>query len=130
MKRTGRRNRPFFRVVVLDQRAPQGGSPIEELGWYNPIAERETYSINTERMIHWLKLGAQPTDTVRTLLRKSGIALRWHMLRQGMDERQVNIELQKWALDQEAGRKKSLEGTGRGRAAAEKPASEIPPAAA
>jgi len=69
----GRRNRPFYRVVVADERSPRDGKFIELIGHYNPLTDPETVSINEEKALKWLRYGAQPTDTVRTLLSKLGI---------------------------------------------------------
>jgi small subunit ribosomal protein S16 len=69
----GRRNRPFYRVVVADGRSPRDGKFIELIGHYNPLTDPETVSIDEEKALKWLRCGAQPTDTVRTLLKKLGI---------------------------------------------------------
>ncbi len=69
----GRRNRPFYRVVVADSRSPRDGKFIDVIGYYNPLTEPETVSINEEKALKWLGYGAQPTDTVRSLLAKLGI---------------------------------------------------------
>ena len=69
----GRRNRPFYRVVVADGRSPRDGKFIELIGHYNPLTDPETVSIDEEKALKWLRCGAQPTDTVRTLLNKLGI---------------------------------------------------------
>ena len=69
----GRRNRPFYRVVVADGRSPRDGKFIELIGHYNPLTDPETVSIDEEKALKWLRSGAQPTDTVRSLLSKLGI---------------------------------------------------------
>ncbi|MCH8010590.1 MAG: 30S ribosomal protein S16 [Candidatus Marinimicrobia bacterium] len=101
LKRIGRRNRPFFRVVVIDSRKRRDGAPIEEVGWYDPIKNKKNFSLKEDRIIHWLELGAQPTFTVKNLLKKAGLAYKWHMIRQGLDEHTIDLELQKWLLDRE-----------------------------
>ena len=73
LRRMGRRNRPFYRVVVADERSPRDGKFIELIGHYNPLTDPETISIDEEKALKWLRHGAQPTDTVRTLLKKLGI---------------------------------------------------------
>jgi small subunit ribosomal protein S16 len=73
LRRMGRRNRPFYRVVVADGRSPRDGRFIELIGHYNPLTDPETVSIDEEKALKWLRCGAQPTDTVRTLLSKLGI---------------------------------------------------------
>jgi small subunit ribosomal protein S16 len=73
LRRMGRRNRPFYRVVVADTRSPRDGRFIELIGHYNPLTDPETISIDEEKALKWLRQGAQPTDTVRSLLSKLGI---------------------------------------------------------
>jgi small subunit ribosomal protein S16 len=73
LRRMGRRNRPFYRVVVADSRSPRDGKFIEIIGHYNPLTEPTTISIDGEKALKWLRYGAQPTDTVRRLLAKVGI---------------------------------------------------------
>ena len=99
LKRIGRRNRPFYRMVVMDSRSRRDGAAIEELGWYNPINLEHSFSLNEERIIHWLKDGAQTTDAAHKLLRRAGIAYKWHLINQGLDDSQLEIEMQKWNLN-------------------------------
>jgi small subunit ribosomal protein S16 len=73
LRRMGRRNRPHYRVVVADGRSPRDGRFIELIGHYDPLTNPETVSIDEEKALKWLRSGAQPTDTVRTLLSKLGI---------------------------------------------------------
>jgi len=73
LRRMGRRNRPFYRVVVADSRSPRDGRFIDMIGHYNPLTDPATIDINEEKALKWLRYGAQPTDTVRSLLAKLGI---------------------------------------------------------
>ena len=73
LRRMGRKNRPFYRVVVADSRSPRDGKFIDIIGHYNPLTDPATISIDGEKALKWLKDGAQPTDTVRSLLSKLGI---------------------------------------------------------
>jgi small subunit ribosomal protein S16 len=68
MRRMGSKKRPFFRVVVTDSRAARDSSFIEVLGHYNPRTRPETVDLDRDRLAHWLKQGARPSDTVRTLV--------------------------------------------------------------
>ena len=72
LKRMGMKKKPFYRVVVADERSPRDGRFIEEIGTYNPMTQPAEIKINTEKAIQWMKNGAQPTDTVRILLKKTG----------------------------------------------------------
>ncbi len=69
----GAKKAPFYRVVVADSRYPRDGRFIEEIGYYNPVSEPVQLSIDADRAKHWLSVGAQPTDTVKDLLKKSGV---------------------------------------------------------
>lgn len=74
LKRLGRNHRPFFRLSAMDKRAPRNGRVIEELGWYDPIAaDDKQLSFKTDRIEYWLSVGAQPSDTVKSLLRRLGL---------------------------------------------------------
>ncbi len=73
LRRMGAKKKPFYRVIVADSRSPRNGRFIEEIGYYNPISEPEEVKIDAEKAISWLKNGAQPSDTVKYLLKKSGI---------------------------------------------------------
>lgn len=73
LKRMGANKKPFYRVVVADSRAPRDGKFIEEIGTYNPLTDPATVIINEEKAKNWLGNGAQPTETVRALFKKSGI---------------------------------------------------------
>jgi len=101
LKRIGRRNRPFYRLVVMDSRKRRDGAAIEELGWYNPIDADHSYDIKDDRIIHWLAEGAIPTNAAHKLLRRSGIAHQWHLMKQGLDEAAIEKEMKKWVLNRE-----------------------------
>lgn len=73
LRRMGAKKAPFYRIVVADSRYPRDGRFIEEVGTYNPLTEPATIVIDEEKTKKWLGCGAQPTDTVKTLLKKKGI---------------------------------------------------------
>ncbi len=73
LKRMGAKKTPFYRVVVADERAPRDGKFIEEIGYYNPLTDPVDIKINAEKATKWLANGAQPTETVRALLKKTEI---------------------------------------------------------
>jgi small subunit ribosomal protein S16 len=73
LARGGAKKKPFYQVVVADERFPRDGRFIENLGQYDPKLDPPLMNLQEERVIDWLRKGAQPTDTVRTLLRKQGI---------------------------------------------------------
>ena len=73
LKRMGMKKKPFYRVVVADIHSPRDGRFIEEIGYYNPMTAPAEVNVNGERAKYWLGVGAQPTDTVRALLKKTGV---------------------------------------------------------
>ena len=78
LKRMGSKQRPFYRIVAADSRCKRDGKAIEEIGIYNPVANPAEIKIDEELAIKWLNNGAQPTDTVRDLLRGQGILEKNH----------------------------------------------------
>ena len=73
LTRMGKKKNPFYRVVVADERSRRDGAPIEEIGYYDPMTNPATVKIDAENATKWLNNGAQPTDTVRSLLKKNDI---------------------------------------------------------
>lgn len=72
LRRMGAKKNPFYRIVVADSRAPRDGRFVEEIGTYDPLANPSTIKVDVERAQYWVKNGAQPTDTVKALLKKAG----------------------------------------------------------
>ncbi len=72
LKRIGAKKSPCYRVVVADSRSPRDGRFIEEIGTYNPLTDPAEIKIDGEKALEWIKKGAQPTDTVKALLKKTG----------------------------------------------------------
>ncbi|MGL6173256.1 MAG: 30S ribosomal protein S16 [Cellulosilyticaceae bacterium] len=75
LKRMGAKKTPFYRIVVADSRSPRDGRFIEEVGYFNPCVEPNELSVNKEAVQKWLSTGAQPTDTVKDLIKKAGIEM-------------------------------------------------------
>lgn len=72
LKRMGAKKKPFYRIVVTDSRSPRDGRFIEEIGYFNPLTEPVDLKVNNEKASGWIAKGAQPSETVRALLKKSG----------------------------------------------------------
>lgn len=72
LRRMGAKKAPFYRIVVADSRYPRDGRFIEEIGYYNPLTKPATVNVDVDRAQAWIKTGAQPTETVRDLLKKAG----------------------------------------------------------
>ncbi|HOW84148.1 MAG TPA: 30S ribosomal protein S16 [Spirochaetota bacterium] len=73
LQRIGTKKKPFYRVVAIDERSRRNGSIIEQIGQYQPIVGEKQFNVDEEKMLKWLKLGAQPTVTILNLLKNSGI---------------------------------------------------------
>ena len=73
LRRMGAKKAPYYRIVVADSRSPRDGRCIEEIGSYNPLTEPATITIDAEKAQQWIKNGAQPTDTVKALLKKANV---------------------------------------------------------
>lgn len=73
LRRMGAKKAPFYRIVVADSRYPRDGRFIEEIGYYNPLEDPAVLKVDTEKAVKWMQNGAQPTDTVKDLLKKAGI---------------------------------------------------------
>ena len=78
LKRMGSKQKPFYRIVAADSRSPRDGRFIETVGTYNPVGKDNQVTIDEEKALKWLNNGAQPTDTVRNLLKKQGILEKFH----------------------------------------------------
>lgn len=85
LRRMGAKKRPYYRIVVADSRTPRDGRFIEAIGQYNPIDKPASVRLKEERIYHWLKQGALPTDTVNSLFRKIGLLGKWLALKKGAD---------------------------------------------
>ena len=73
LRRMGAKKAPFYRVVVADSRSPRAGRFIEELGYYDPTKEPTVFNVDNDKVKQWMANGAQPTDTVKVLLKKNGV---------------------------------------------------------
>lgn len=100
LRRMGKKKHPIYRIVAADIRSPRNGRYLEAVGQYNPNVHPISLSIKDERVFHWLRRGAQPTDTVRSLFQRQGLWLRWTLMRQGADEAKVQTILERWQMQQ------------------------------
>lgn len=73
LRRMGAKKNPYYRIVVADSRSPRDGRCIEEIGTYNPLSEPAAVTVDADKAKAWIQNGAQPTDTVRGLLKKAGV---------------------------------------------------------
>ena len=106
LQRHGKKGQPFYHIVVADSRSPRDGKFIEKLGTYNPLTNPAQINIKFDRALYWYSVGAQPTDTARSLLSKTGVMLKYHLMRGvqkgAMTEEQAEIKFQNWMKEKEA----------------------------
>jgi small subunit ribosomal protein S16 len=98
LRRLGRKKRPFYRIIATDTRAPRDGRFIEEIGYYNPLTHPETVSVLEERALYWLGVGATPSKTVKNILSRQGIILKFDLKKQGMTQEKITEEFRKWEV--------------------------------
>ena len=96
LRRMGRKKRPFYRIVAADQRAPRDGRFIEVVGQYDPLQKPQKVELKEDRIFYWLANGAQPSTTVRSLLRNQGIWFRLDLKARGLTDEQIEGEMQRW----------------------------------
>ena len=80
LQRRGRRNFPFYQIIVADSRAPRDGKYIERIGSYNPNTNPATITLDFERALYWLQTGAEPSDTVKNILSREGVLMKKHLM--------------------------------------------------
>ncbi len=102
LRRMGKKRQPFYKIIVADARSPRDGKYLEALGSYNPMVNPHTIILNEDRTLYWLKNGAQPTDTVKSILRQTGVTLKKELIKRGLTEEQVELEFAKWLSLKEA----------------------------
>jgi small subunit ribosomal protein S16 len=98
LRRVGKKKQPIYKIVAADSRASRNGKFIEAIGQYNPLINPIVITVNETRLFTWLKRGAQPTDTLRSLLQRKGFWLKWGLMKKGADETTITSELEKWQL--------------------------------
>ena len=106
LQRHGKKNQPFYHIVVADGRAPRDGRFIEKLGTYNPLTNPATIDLNFDRAVEWVKNGAQPSDTVRCILSYKGVLLRHHLQvgveKGAISQEQADVRFNEWLQAKEA----------------------------
>ena len=106
LQRHGRKNYAFYPIVIADSRAPRDGKFIERIGSYNPNTNPATITLNFERALYWVNVGAQPTDTVRTILSNEGVLLMKHLqggVKKGaFDEAEAQRRFDAWKAKKQA----------------------------
>ena len=100
LQRRGRKNYAFYQIIVADSRAPRDGKYIERIGSYNPNTNPATITLDFDRALYWLQVGAQPTDTVRNILSSEGVLMKNHLLggvqKGAFDEAEAEKRFEAW----------------------------------
>ncbi len=102
LQRYGRKKLPYYHLVAADSRSRRDGRIIEDLGRYNPVGSLESVKINTDRVIYWLNNGAQPSDTVRAILKKEGVYYRLHLLRWKKSAEEIEATISAWKAERDS----------------------------
>jgi small subunit ribosomal protein S16 len=105
----GKKKQPIYKLVAADSRSPRNGKFLEAVGFYNPLTDPHTLDLKEDRIMYWLNVGAQPTHTVKSLLRQQGIILKKELISKGLDEEKVKSELENWQKVKEAGSKRKTD---------------------
>lgn len=105
----GKKKQPIYKLVAADSRSPRDGKFLEAVGVYNPLTNPHTLDLKEDRIMYWLNVGAQPTHTVKSLLRQKGITLKKELQSKGLDEEKIKSELENWQKMKEAGSKKKAD---------------------
>lgn len=98
LTRMGKKKQAFYRIVATDSRTRRDGKFIDNIGYYNPITDPAEIVVDEEKVFQWLKNGAIPSDTVKSLFSKKGIMLKWHFIKEGHDQDKINEEYKKWEV--------------------------------
>jgi small subunit ribosomal protein S16 len=129
LQRGGKKKLPVYRIVAADSRYKRDGRFLEKLGQYNPSTDPATVTVKESRVMYWLGVGATPTDTVKNLLSRQGIMLKWTLKKKGKDEATIAAEFEKWSASQPLKREKELAKKARRKAAKKKASAPAAPAA-
>ncbi|ABL65546.1 30S ribosomal protein S16 [Chlorobium phaeobacteroides] len=108
LKRTGRKKLPIYQIVAADARSPRDGKFLEVIGHYQPTAKPHAVTIKKDRVAYWMQTGAQPTDTVRSLIRSTGLLYEMRLKKMGRSEEEIVSEMEKWQARQTERRQKRL----------------------
>ncbi len=108
LKRAGRKKLPVYQIVATDARSPRDGKFLEVIGTYQPTAKPHAITIKKDRVIYWMQNGAQPTATVHSLIRTTGLLYELRLKSMGRSEEEVTAEMEKWQAHQNERRQKRL----------------------
>lgn len=106
LQRRGKKNHPFYHIVIADGRAPRDGRIVEKIGTYDPMTDPATIELKFDRALYWVQVGAQPTDTVRSILSYKGVMYMKHLMvgvkKGALTEEKAQLLLKEWITAKEA----------------------------
>lgn len=106
LQRFGKKNQPFYHIVIADGRAPRDGRFIEKIGTYNPMTHPATIDMNFERALYWVEVGASPSDTTRSILKREGVLLMKHLkggiAKGAITEADANQKFEAWKQEKDS----------------------------
>jgi small subunit ribosomal protein S16 len=125
LRRMGKKKQPIYKIVAADSRTKRDGRFLDAVGLYNPRTAPMTIDLKEDRVFYWLGKGAQPTDTVRSLFRRTGLWLKWGLKKKKKDEATIAAEFEKWQAAQALKLQKEHERKQRRKAAKKKAADAV-----
>jgi small subunit ribosomal protein S16 len=136
LRRVGKKKAPVYHIVAADSRVARNGKFLEVVGRYEPLQHPALVSAKEDRLLYWLKNGALPTDTVRSLLQRNGLWMKWSLTKRGKDAAFITSAMEQWQMAQvekrqrdEARNTRRAEARKKKKAAAKEPAATAPTAA-
>jgi len=106
LQRRGKKGRPFYHIVIADGRAPRDGKSIEKIGTYDPMTNPATIELDFEKALHWIQVGAQPTDTAKAILSYKGVMYKNHLLKGAkkgaFTEEKAEVLFKEWLAEKDA----------------------------
>ncbi|HWP82175.1 MAG TPA: 30S ribosomal protein S16 [Bacteroidota bacterium] len=128
LRRVGKKKHPIYKIVATDSRSKRDGAYLETVGRYDPNVHPVLLQMHEEKIFSWLRKGAQPTDTVRSLLRRQGLWMRWALMKQGKDAEVIQKVTERWQLAQVERAKREAERKARRSKRKKKAAAAVKPA--
>ena len=102
LQRLGRKNKPFYRIVAIDSKKRRDGLEIERLGWYDPVVKNDlSMKLDEKKTKSWIDQGAIPSDTVKSLMKKTGLSYKWHLQSLGLSDDEIVKKMDEWERAQE-----------------------------
>lgn len=126
LRRVGKKKQAIYKIVAADSRTSRNGKFLEAIGQYNPNLHPAVISVKEDRLFSWLRKGAQPTDTTRSLLRRNGAWLKWSLVKKGADEAKIAAEMEKWGMLQSEKQRREAEKRSKRKAARKAKAAVAP----